>query len=191
MRLFVSALLILATSVPASQVLAQEYVPSQPVQANAGVIGMEGPGLQAAPQVAPAQIACPLTLTGATVSPRGGYLPTSQWSQGDGSLHLQFRNNSGKKVLSAAVTAQLRVKANVYSLDATPLNLRLTFSGTDDLDKAADQITHIALPKNVYLYGVVQVALDQVMFADGSTWNSHGKAVCTAGGPGSLRIDAR
>jgi hypothetical protein len=115
--------------------------------------------------------ACPLTLTSAQLDWPGSYLPvTSADKVMEPSLALRFQNASGKAIRSVSVTAELRVKKDVYALDATPVELRLSFAGTKDLDKELSQLATIPLPKGLHEYGVVQVRLDQVMFANGSFW---------------------
>lgn len=145
------------------------------------------PGINAADQSG-----CPLALTGASLtSAHAGVLPIRSNADNAGSLDLGFRNQSGKQIRSVSVTAHLRVKTDVYALDATPVDMRLTFSGTDDTDRKADQLTHISLPGRAWLFGVAQVSLDQVIFADGNLWTAPTSSVCRTNGPGSLRIQAR
>jgi hypothetical protein len=118
------------------------------------------------------QTGCPLYLQSASVAPEGGYLPVTAQTRQDGALNLRFRNQSGKAIAGASITARVNVKTNIYALDAHALELRLTLSGTQDLDKTLDQTQQIALPQHVYLFGVARVTLDQVMYADGSVWNA-------------------
>lgn len=176
MRFFVSALLLAAASAGFAQVQTLQLNP-----APAAPISMDRAD----------QPSCPLMLTSAAVAPPAGVLPVAARTRGDGVLALHFRNQSGKAIQSAAITARLRVKTNVYALDATPLEMRLAFSGGSDPDKAVDQLTHIPLPSHVYLFGVARVTLDQVTFADGSVWSARGSNSCAVGGPGSLRVEAK
>jgi hypothetical protein len=135
------------------------------------------------------QTGCPLYMQSASVAPEGGYLPVKAQNRQDGALDLHFRNQSGKPIASASITARVNVKTNVYALDAHPLQLRLTLSGTQDLDKTLDQMQHIVLPQHVYLFGVAQVTLDQVMYMDGSVWNAPaGNNACRTSGPGTEKI---
>jgi hypothetical protein len=135
------------------------------------------------------QTGCPLYMQSASVAPEGGYLPVTAQNRQDGALDLHFRNQSGKAITSASITARVNVKTNIYALDAHPLELRLALSGTQDLDKTLDQFEHIVLPQHVYLFGVAQVSLDQVTFADGSVWTAEPRNnMCHTSGPGVEQI---
>ncbi|MGC2618041.1 MAG: hypothetical protein WA414_03315 [Acidobacteriaceae bacterium] len=213
MKLFVSALILVA----APFALAQNQVPSQGVmgqfialQPGQFVILPRGQqltpqqkrDLEAAQAKARAraqgifdqmnQVGCPLYLKSASVAPAAELLPVSMRNGGDGALNLQFRNQSGKAIRFATITAHLKVKTNVYALDARPLEVQLSFSGTRDLDKEADQLTHIALPGHVYLFGVMAVTLDQVTYADGTFWIAdRGANSCKVGGLGEQLLQAK
>lgn len=179
MRLFLSALLLLAAFPAAS---AQN-------QASGGPAGDPAAHRISPPGMEPG--GCPVELTSATVAPKAGYLPVNSRTAGDGALDLHFRNESGRPIRSASVTAHLQIKTNIYSLDAAPLDLRLTFSGTDDLDWEADQIRNIPLPGHLYLFGVARVALDKVTWADGAIWTAAAGDTCSVSGLGSERIEAK
>jgi hypothetical protein len=170
-KLLVSALLLAAASAAFAQQNAVKMVPGQDC---AAVTPQQKRALEAAQAVADrmSQAGCPLYLRSASVAPEGGYLPVTAKSRQDGALDLHFRNQSGKPIASASITARVSVKTNVYALDAHPLQLRLTLAGTQDLDKTLDQIQHIVLPPHVYLFGVARVTLDQVTFADGGVWTA-------------------
>ena len=193
-RLFVSALLLAA--VPA--VFAQNQVPNQRVviiRSGQELTPQQKNAIETAQAKVRAQVremlgrlnqaGCPLYLESASVAPEAGYLPVTAQNRQDGALDLHFRNQSGKAIASAAITARVNVKTNVYALDAHPLELHLTLPGTEDLDKALDQMEHIVLPQHMYLFGVARVTLDQVTFADGSVWTApanHSNSCRTSGG---------
>lgn len=119
---------------------------------------------------------CPLTLTSAQLDWPGTYMPvTSAEKVMEPNLALGFQNSSGRAIRTVVVTAALRVKKDVYALDATPVELRLNFAGTKDLNKDLSQLATIPLPKGLHEYGVVQVRLDQVLFADGTMWMASAK----------------
>ena len=135
------------------------------------------------------QFACPLVMTSATVAGSAGYLPVGQRRPDDGRLTLQFRNQSGKAIRSASVTATVKVKTNIYALDAHPIVLRLTSGGTDEADPALSQLMQIDLPHHYYLFGVAQVSLDGVTYADGTTWTApQQNKYCRTQGQGSEKI---
>lgn len=207
MKLFVSALLLLAVSAACAQnqnpapiwkwqshlnpPIADGTLSPQPMEAiqtqvrNAMWAAMEA-------SKPAGQVGCPLVLTSASVAPEAGYLPVVSPQPGhDGALDLHFRNSSGKAITSATISAHLRVKTNIYALDASRVDVTLTFSGTKELDREADQLTHIPLPDHAYLFGVAQVSLDQVWFADGTTWNAPGAGSCAVRGGASLPIEAQ
>lgn len=118
------------------------------------------------------QFACPLLMTSATVAGSAGYLPVGQGRPDEATLNLNFRNQSGKAIRSAAITATVKVKTNIYELDAHPVVLQLSSAGTDDVDPSLSQLLQIDLPRHFYLFGVAQVSLDRVTYADGTTWTA-------------------
>lgn len=201
MKLFVSALLLVA--VPAAFAQSQGPARSIPlIQPGQDLSPQQKDALEKASGMARAdvdaildsvnQTGCPLYMESATVAPSGGYLPVTAQQRRDRALDLHFRNQSGKAISSASITARVNVKTNVYALDAHPLELRLTLSGTQDLDKTLDQIQHIPLPPHVYLFGVARVTLDQATFADGTTWTAQpGNNACRTGGSGSVEAIAK
>ena len=187
MKLFLSALLLAA----APLLLAQNQAPS-PSQQTAQ--RADGPGILADNLVAHMaarvdQTGCPLFLQSASVASAAGFLPVDARENGSGTLSLHFRNQSGKPIHAASITAHLRIKTDIYDLDAHPLDLRLTLSGTQDLDKTLDQFQRIVLPQHLYLFGVAQVTLDQVTFADGAVWTAaQTHTTCATTGAGTERI---
>lgn len=134
--------------------------------------------------------ACPLLLTGASVAPNAHYQPVKAQGSPDSALDLRFRNLSSKAIRSVSITAHVKIKTNVYALDAHPFQVHLTFS---DLSRDVDQVSHIALPAQDYLFGVAWVSLDAVTFADGATWSAPQQYnYCrTPPGQGIDRIEAK
>jgi hypothetical protein len=194
-KLFVSALLLAATAAfpqnrtqGASQATVIQTSPEAP-QAQAALAQAQAEAQTLADRMN--QAGCPLFLKSASVAPEAGYLPVTAQNRQDGALDLHFRNQSGKPIASASITAQVNVKTNIYALDAHPLQLRLTLSGTQDLDKTLDQFQHIVLPPHVYLFGVARVTLDQVTFADGSVWTASPRNNVCRTGPMNMEQIAR
>lgn len=178
MKLFLSALLLAALPVAFAQ------NQPNPSQLSIGVAGMEGPNGQQS-QAFSIRYVCPLYVSAASVASPPGYLPVNQRTPEDGTLTLHFRNQSGKAIRSASITATVKVKTNIYALDAHAIALRLSFSVTDDLDRSLDQLTQIALPRHYYLFGLAQVSLDRVTFADGTKWtNPKQDTYCRTNGQG-------
>ena len=181
MKLFLSALLLAA--VPAA------FAQAAPDPSNIGVAGMQGPNGQPSPEQAAkfqaqiqqlmqrnidrlSQAGCPLHLTGAEVAAPAGYLPVGQRTPDDGTLSLHFRDQSGKAIRSASITATVKVKTNIYDLDAHAVPLHLTFSGSGHADRDLDQLTQIQLPRHYYVFGLAEVSLDRVSYADGTSWTA-------------------
>lgn len=157
-------------------------MPPQSAQANGGAkggaAGMEGL-LNTVPQFAPSQTGCPVTLTSAHLNWPASYLPvTSAEKVTQPNLALGFKNSSGKAIRSATITARFLGKQNVYQLDAGAFDLRLTFSGVDAADQAAEQLREIRVPAKMYAYGVTRVSLEQVLFANGTFWTAFGHGNC-------------
>lgn len=118
------------------------------------------------------QSGCPLYLSAASVAGPAGYLPVDERRPDDGRLTLHFRNQSGKAIRSASLTATVKVKTNIYDLDAHPIVLQLSFSGTGDVDRDLNQLTQITLPRHYYVFGLATVTLDRVTYADGTGWSA-------------------
>jgi hypothetical protein len=170
MRLFGSALLLMASTAGLAQL--QSTPP--------GAAGMEGLDLQAAPLSSPGQSGCPVELTSAKLNWPASYLPvTSAEKVTEPHLALGFRNSSGRAIRSVSITARFVGKRNIYQLDASAFDLRLTFSGGDAADKAAEQLQEIRVPEKMYAYGVTRVSLQQVLFADGTFWTAFGHGNCS------------
>lgn len=189
MKLFVSALLLAA--VPA--VFAQN--PSSDANQQAAQQAF-GPGhfvgdLWAHKVELVSQTGCPLTLTSATVAPEGRVMPVAQWTPGDGSLRLQFQYASRLPVQSVALTAHLKVKTDEYALDATDLEIPLTFAGTRELDRPGEHSLRLVLPHNFYLYGVARVSVDAITFTTGQVWRPAGAGQCGVNGHGAERIEGK
>lgn len=195
MKLFVSALLMAALPVA----LAQNH--PAPAQSGFGAAGTQAPDAQvqskliekakaeAAEQAAPLlQPGCPLFMNAASVAAPAGYLPVDQSRPQEGTLTLRFWNMSGKRIRSASITAKVKVKTNIYALDAHPIALQLTVSDTDDVDLHINQVRQIALPGNYYLFGMAQVSLDRVTYADGTSWTASQHNYCRLNSQSSEQI---
>lgn len=186
MRLFVSALFILAAAAAFGQSQpAPQAVPAPEIQFSpqAGVLAPFGLGSQSS---------CPVVLTSARLNWPASYLPvTSAEKVTEPNLALGFQNSSGKAIRSATITARFLGKHNMYQLDANAFDLRLTFSGVDAAGKAEEQLREIRVPAKIYAYGVTRVSLDQVTFADGSFWTSWGHQACSLDVKGSAERVAK
>lgn len=172
MKLILSALLLAAVPAGLAQTLAsQAPYPTGVVIQNPSPAVVEAMKAQVRYSNAlRTQSGCPLYLSAASVSGPAGYLPVDQRRPDDGMLTLHFRNQSGKAVKSASITATVNVKTNIYDLDAHPIVMQLSFSGTEDADRDLNQLTQIALPRHYYVFGLATVTLDRVTYADGTSW---------------------
>lgn len=194
MRLFLSALLLAA--LPAA------FAQNQPAQPSyqTGVV-VSNPGQSTVQDMKAqaeylnhlmVQTGCPLYLSAASVAEPGRYLPVKQATPDDGVLQLHFRNQSGKAIRSASITATVKVKTNVYALDAHPIALQLTLSDVNDVNRDLSHLSLIVLPRHFYLFGVAQVSLDRVTYADGTTWTApQQNNDCRTHGQGLDRIEAK
>jgi hypothetical protein len=170
MRFFVSALLLAAATAAFPQIQGKASLPqgksSSVTNRSSQLMRWKGS-------------ACPITFTEAGFSsPNRDIFPVGQRTPESGSLNLRFHNNSGTDIRSASITASMRVKTNLYDLDARPIEFHLSFSSMEDLDAAMTQLAHIPLPQHVYPYGVSRVKLDQVIFADGTFWTASEHSGC-------------
>jgi hypothetical protein len=193
MRLFVSALVVLATSAAASAGIAQTQKQAVPAPGSELAPGMMTLELQAVAPMPQSQAGCPVVLTSARLNWPASYLPvTSAEKVTEPNLALNFRNSSGKAIRSVTITARFLVKQNVYQLDASGFDLNLTFSGVDAADKATEQLREIRLPEKMYAYGVTRVELEQVTFGDGTFWMAMGRNNCSLNVTGTAeRVEAK
>jgi hypothetical protein len=193
MRLFVSALVVLATSAAASAGIAQTQKQAVPAPGSELAPGMMTLELQAVAPMPQSQAGCPVVLTSARLNWPASYLPvTSAEKVTEPNLALNFRNSSGKAIRSVTITARFLVKQNVYQLDASGFDLHLTFSGVDAADKATEQLREIRLPEKMYAYGVTRVELEQVTFGDGTFWMAMGRNNCSLNVTGTAeRVEAK
>lgn len=176
MKLLLSALLVAASTTAPAQV--------QIAQATTQTSSLQSLDLQAAPS--PDQTGCPVVLTQAHLNWPATFMPvTAAQKVTEPKLALGFQNPTGKAIRSVSITARFMGKSSKYQLNATALDLHLTFSGTDSADKEAEQLREIRLPEKMYVYGVTRIALDQVTFSDGKFWSSVGHSNCAMNVQGS------
>lgn len=112
---------------------------------------------------------CPIVFTAAKLDRPAEYMPvaTSAQEKSKANLHLSFSNPGGKQIAAMALTGYLKVKPNRYALDATEIQMPLTFTpATDEIGSEAD----IPLLRNIV--GFDHLTLDSVTYKDGSVWHS-------------------
>jgi hypothetical protein len=179
MRLFVSALVVLATSAAASVGIAQTQRQAVPAPGSELAPGMMTLDLQAMPMLPQSQAGCPVVLTSARLNWPASYLPvTSAEKVTEPNLALGFRNTSGKEIRAVSLNAYFVAKRSIYELDATTFKVQLTFSA-GAADEAAEQLREIHLPEKMHAYGVTRVSLEQVTFGDGTFWMAMGRNNCS------------
>jgi len=124
------------------------------------------------------QASCPVVLTGAGLTPYLMLLNTSGDPSGN-SLDLEFRNASGKEIRSMEFSARILVKRSIYDLDYLPaIRLYLTAYGTKSVDATFAQLRRLSLPEDIHPTLVEGITLEQVIFADSTTWTSGGNRYC-------------
>jgi hypothetical protein len=101
-----------------------------------------------------------------------------------GSLDLTFRNAADKKIKSAALKVQVKAKKSIYDLDAYTLTTHLEISG---IDVASGRLLR-RLPLPVPAFGVAQVILESVIYADGSIWSRKADSGCRLDGQALARV---
>jgi hypothetical protein len=127
---------------------------------------------------------CPVDLISAKIDTPARYLPVTTPQGYSGSLDLTFRNAANKKIKSAALKVQVKAKKSIYDLDAYTLTTHLEISG---IDVASDQLSRrLRLP--VPAFGVAQVILESVTYADGSSWSRKSGSGCRLDGQALARV---
>jgi hypothetical protein len=127
---------------------------------------------------------CPVDLISAKIDTPARYLPVAAPEGSSGSLDLTFRNATDKKIKSAALKVQVKAKKSIYDLDAYTLTTHLEISG---IDVASEQLSR-RLPLSVPAFGVAQVILERVTYADGSIWSRKADSGCRLEGQGLSRV---
>jgi hypothetical protein len=114
------------------------------------------------------QAGCPVQILNASFD-RPAQLMLTSHSQADNapSLHLEYRNSSGKDIQSVLLTGWIKVKDNPYQLDSVshPFQLELSRSALLGKDVQAAQVLNLV----GNAIGFDRIELTQVTFADGTT----------------------
>ena len=127
---------------------------------------------------------CPVDLISAMIDTPARYLPVATPEGDSGSLDLTFRNAADKKIKSASLEVQVRAKKSIYDLEAYTLTTHLEISG---IDVASGQLSR-RLPLPVPAFGVAQVILERVTYADGSIWSRKSGSGCRLNGQALARV---
>jgi len=130
------------------------------------------------------QVGCPVELTSASILPKGRLLPVKNSGSGYGDLQLGFRNVSGKQIRSISVVAELKIKRSVYDLDSTTVDVKFALPGLFSSDKDSTISRTMAL--TVGAFGFDRVRLEQVEYADGTTWSVNRLVSCSVANQGTL-----
>jgi hypothetical protein len=117
------------------------------------------------------QQGCPVRFTDVSLLGSGHIMLTRQDASSSGDLSFQYQNESGKTIQSLAVRVTLKLKHDVYALDATDFTLDMTLTG---------QGLQETLPLNVsgYVYGLNHVTLERVSYSDGTAWSAADENSC-------------
>jgi hypothetical protein len=158
--------------------------PLTAAQLHALVQEFESPGSGTGVLVQTSQTSCPVVLLSAFVDTPARYLPVDEATREvkSRSLDLTFQNMSGKKIESAALKVQVKVKKSIYDLDSSTLTVHLEIP---EIEVASGELSR-RIPLRVPAFGVGQVVLEQVTYADGSTWSAMTGNTCGLNGPDSL-----
>ena len=130
------------------------------------------------------QMWCPVDLVSATIDTPARYLPVTTPEANSGSLDLTFRNAADRKIKSAALSVQVKAKKSIYDLDAYTLTTHLEISG---IEVASGELSR-RLPLPVPAFGVAQVILESVTYADGSIWSRKSSSGCRLNGQALARV---
>jgi hypothetical protein len=133
------------------------------------------------PDPAPAGSACPVTVTAAqfTRYPTPQPVPAPGATTRDkayGSLHVEYRNASGKPVRSFDFSAKLAPEKSFR-----PPLLRIPEDLTHFTQGAplsANDASHADYPVQANVRDLIWLRLDRVTFADGSSWTPASPSVC-------------
>ncbi|AXC14511.1 hypothetical protein ACPOL_5257 [Acidisarcina polymorpha] len=89
-------------------------------------------------------------------------------TDGGPTLHLNYRNFSGKDIDSVVLTGWIKVKDDPYQLDYVVRPFQLVLSRKSLLGKDVQAQQALVLGGNAY--GLDRIALSRVIYADGSIW---------------------
>ncbi len=132
------------------------------------------------------QEGCPVVFTAVRLDRPAEFLPTtsSLRARTKANLHLSYSNPSGKEIAFIRLTSHLKVKENRYTLDAAEIVMPLTFTpSTGELS------TETSIPLFRNIVGFDRLALESVIFRDGSGWHAAKEHhTCGFASQGSLRV---
>ena len=122
------------------------------------------------------QIGCPVAFTDVSLKRDARYMPVKQDAASGNSLTFNYKNKSGKEIDSISIRVELKVKRSIYDLDSTTMTRDMTLTG-----KSGD-----VLPlRNMLMYGVNSVTLEQVTYIGGDLWTPGTNKNCRYIGPTS------
>jgi hypothetical protein len=127
---------------------------------------------------------CPVDLISATIDTPARYLPVGTLESDSASLDLTFRNAADKKIKSATLKVQVKAKKSIYDLDAYTVTTHLEISGIDETSRQLSR----RFPLPVPAFGVAQVILESVSYADGSSWSRKSGSGCRLDGQALARV---
>ncbi len=114
------------------------------------------------------QSGCPVQILNASFDRPAQLILTSHSQAGNApSLHLEYRNSSGKDIQSVLLTGWIKVKDNPYQLDSVSHPFQLELSRSVLLGKDVQAAQVLNLVGNAI--GFDRIELTQVTYADGTT----------------------
>jgi hypothetical protein len=122
------------------------------------------------------QIGCPVTFTDVALKRDAHYMPIKQGEATDNSLDFRYKNQSGKQIESISVRVELKVKRNIYDLDAITITRYMTLTGNSG---------EVLPLKSLLTYGLGSVTLEQVSYVGGDVWTPSTNKNCRYKNPNS------
>jgi hypothetical protein len=122
------------------------------------------------------QIGCPVAFTDVALRREARYMPVKQDATSDNSLAFKYKNQSGKLIDSIVIRVELTVKWSIYDLDAITITRYVTLTGTSE---------EVLPLKNLLMYGLGSVTLEQVTYVGGDVWTPGANRNCRYTNPNS------
>ncbi len=135
------------------------------------------------------QEGCPVRIEEASFERAGRIMLTSERDAvSSPTLHLDYRNLSGKEIESVELTGWIKVKESRYQLDYSVHPLHWEVSLKAPLSEDAEGTRAFKLASNVF--GLDRIELSSVTYSDGSMWKPEHKS-CVYYPSGTLERAAR
>lgn len=131
---------------------------------------VQGPGAVDLENMASRQAGCPVQIVNASFDrPAELMLTARSRAESNPTLHLNYRNFSGKDIESVVLTGWIKVKESPYQLDSATHSVQLELSRKALLGKDVEASQALKLAGNAI--GFDRIELSQVTYADGTSWS--------------------